>query len=76
MVESLALSRPEIGFTLRSDRRRSLALPAAGLKAHMLGRIDDLEAQGRKREEILSELVPATECRACDTGAVKGMLGG
>jgi DNA mismatch repair protein MutL len=29
VVESLALSRPETGFFLRSDGRRSLALPAA-----------------------------------------------
>src|SRR5215216_5954088 len=29
VVESLALSRPEVGFFLRSDRRRSMALPAA-----------------------------------------------
>src|ERR687893_775712 len=29
VVESLALSRPEIGFFLRSDGRRSLAFPAA-----------------------------------------------
>jgi DNA mismatch repair protein MutL len=28
VVESLALSRPEVGFFLRSDRRRSLAFPA------------------------------------------------
>jgi DNA mismatch repair protein MutL len=29
VVESLALSRPEVGFSLRSDGRRALALPAA-----------------------------------------------
>jgi DNA mismatch repair protein MutL len=29
VVEALALSRPEVGFYLRSDGRRSLALPAA-----------------------------------------------
>ena len=29
VVESLALSRPDVGFSLRSDGRRSLALPAA-----------------------------------------------
>jgi DNA mismatch repair protein MutL len=29
VVESLALSRPEVGFFLRSDERRALALPAA-----------------------------------------------
>ena len=29
VVEALALSRPEVGFSLRSDGRRTLALPAA-----------------------------------------------
>jgi DNA mismatch repair protein MutL len=29
VVESLALSRPDVGFSLRSDGRRALALPAA-----------------------------------------------
>src|SRR4029453_1663457 len=29
VVESLALSRPDVGFSLRSDERRTLALPAA-----------------------------------------------
>ena len=29
VVEALALSRPDVGFSLRSDGRRTLALPAA-----------------------------------------------
>jgi DNA mismatch repair protein MutL len=29
VVEALALSRPDVGFSLRSDERRTLALPAA-----------------------------------------------
>jgi len=121
------LSRPEVGFFLRSDERRALALPAAsdlrerisqihglsfarslvaledpvvwglvsplaisfptrcylrsdldaaGLKVQVLERIEELEGQERRREKILSELVPATEGRGCDAGAVKGMLGG
>jgi hypothetical protein len=55
---------------LRSD------LDVAGLKAQVLGRIEELEAREREREEILSELVPAMEVRGHDVGAVKAALGG
>ncbi len=55
---------------LRSD------LDVAGLKAQVLGRIEELEAREREREEILSELVPAMEARGHDTGAVKAVMGG
>jgi len=55
---------------LRSD------LDVAGLKAQILGRIEELEAREREREEILSELVPAMEERGYDTGAIKAVLGG
>ena len=51
-------------------------LDAAGLKAQALGRIEQLEAREREREEILSELVPAMEARGYDTGDVKALLGG
>src|SRR5215203_1034198 len=50
-------------------------LDAAGLKAQVLGRIEELEAQEREREEIMSELVPAMEGRRYDTGAVKAVMG-
>jgi len=49
---------------------------AKGLKAQVLGRIEELEAQERERKEILSELVPAIEAWGYDMGAVKAMLGG
>ena len=55
---------------LRSD------LGVAGLKAQALGRIEELEAREREREEILSELVPAMEARGYDTGAVKAVMEG
>src|SRR5215212_3553100 len=48
----------------------------AGLKAHVLGRIEELEARERERVELLSELVPAMEARGFDAGAVKVMLDG
>ena len=55
---------------LRSD------LDVGGLKAQVIGRIEELEAREREREELLSELVPALEARGYDTGAVKAVVGG
>jgi len=49
---------------LRSD------LDVVGLKAQVLGRIEELEAREREREELLAELVPAIEARGYDTGGV------
>jgi hypothetical protein len=49
---------------LRSD------LDVAGLKAQVLGRIEELEAREQEREELLAELVPAMEVRGYDAGAV------
>ncbi len=51
-------------------------LDVAGLKAQVLGRIEELEARERERVELLSELVPAMEARGYDAGAVKAALGG
>ena len=51
-------------------------LDVKGLRAQMLGRIEELEAREREREEILAELVPMMEARGHDTGAVKAMMGG
>ena len=51
-------------------------LGVAGLKAQVLGRIEELEARKREREEILSELVPAMEAWGHDAGAVKAVMGG
>jgi uncharacterized protein (UPF0335 family) len=48
----------------------------AGLKAQVLGRIEELEAREREREEILSELVPAMEARGYDAGSLKEVVGG
>ena len=55
---------------LRSD------LDVKGLKAQVLGRIDELEQREREREELLSVLVPAMESRGPDTGAVKAVMDG
>ena len=50
-------------------------LDVAGLKAQVLGRIEELEAREREREELLSELVPAMEARGYDAGAAKAVMG-
>ena len=54
---------------LRSD------LDVAGLRAQVLGRIEDLEARERQREELLAEVVPLMEGRGYDVGAVKAVMG-
>jgi uncharacterized protein (UPF0335 family) len=51
-------------------------LDVAGLKAQVLGRIEELEERERERKEILSELVPAMESRGYDTESVKAAIGG
>jgi hypothetical protein len=50
-------------------------LDVIGLKAQVLGRIEELETQEREREEMLAELVPAMEVRGYDAGAVKAVMG-
>ena len=51
-------------------------LDVQGLKAQILGRIEELEERERERKEILSELVPALEAEGYDTGGVKAVMGG
>jgi hypothetical protein len=51
-------------------------LDVKGLKAQVLGRIEELEAQEREREEILSELVPAMEARGYEAETLKAVMGG
>ena len=51
-------------------------LDVAGLKAQVLRRIEELEERERKREEILSRLVPEMEARGYDTAAVRAVMGG
>lgn len=50
-------------------------LDVAGLKAQVLGRIEELEAREQEREELLAELVPALEARGFESGAVKAAMG-
>jgi hypothetical protein len=55
---------------LRSD------LDVTGLKAQVLGRIEELQAREQEREDLLAELLPAMEAQRYDTGEVKAMMGG
>ena len=52
VVESLALSRPEVGFFLRSDGRRSLALPAS---ADLRERISQVHGLSLARSLVVLE---------------------
>src|SRR5215204_494762 len=52
VVESLALSRPEVGFFLRSDGRRSLAFPAA---ADLRERISQVQGLSLARSLVALE---------------------
>jgi hypothetical protein len=49
---------------LRSD------LDVKGLKGQVLGRIEELEAREREREELVAEFVPAMEIRGHDLAPI------
>ena len=53
-----------------------MSLDLFGLKAQVLGRIEDLEARESEREELLFELIPATERRRHDPAPIREMMGG
>src|ERR671917_2632008 len=63
----------ELGMRASEEPLRS-DLDVAGLKTQVLGRIEELEAREREREELLAELVPAMESRGYDTGDVKAVM--
>ena len=69
------LRAAELEMRLAEEPLRSY-LDVAGLKAQVLGRIEELEARECEREEILSELVPAMEARRYDAGALRAVIGG
>ena len=58
------------GEPLRSD------LDVVGLKAQVLGRIEELEAREQEKEKLLARLVPAMESRGYDAGPLKAVLSG
>jgi hypothetical protein len=55
---------------LRSD------LEVAGLKAQILGHIEELEAREREREKRLAEMVPAMEAQGYDMRALQAAVRG
>jgi hypothetical protein len=55
---------------LRSD------LDVKGLKSQVLGRIEELEAREREREELLAEAMELAKEHGLDAGALKAVLDG
>jgi hypothetical protein len=55
---------------LRSD------LDGTGLRAQVLGRIEELEARERARKVLLSEVAVMADEHRFDVGALKAVLGG
>jgi uncharacterized protein (UPF0335 family) len=55
---------------LRSD------LDAKGPRAQVLGRIEELEAREREKEELLDGVTAMAEEHGLDAGALKAVLGG
>ena len=51
----------------------SMSLDLFGLKAQVLGRIEDLEARESEREALLTELIPEMEARRHDSAPIQEM---
>jgi hypothetical protein len=49
-------------------------LDVAGLKAQVLGRIEELEAREHERVELVAKLVPAMEARGFDAGDLRAVV--
>jgi hypothetical protein len=59
-----------------ADEPLRSSLDVAELKAQVLGRIEELEARERERDEASSDLAPAMEEQGYDAVAMKAVLGG
>ncbi len=55
---------------LRSD------LDVKGLRAQVLGRVEELEERERKKEEMLAGVTAVAKEHGLDTGALKAVVGG
>jgi hypothetical protein len=60
------LRAAELGMRAAEEPLRS-DFDVAGLRTRVLERVEELDAQEREAEEILSELVPAKEKRGYET---------
>lgn len=80
----LSLALATIPYVCRIDQGRvtgqvlptNMNLAVKGLKTQVLGRVEELEAREREREELLAEVVPLLESRGYDTGALRAVMGG
>ena len=52
------------------------ALDVKGLKAQVLGRIEELEAREREREELVAEITAMALEHGFDAGTMKAVMGG
>jgi hypothetical protein len=50
-------------------------LDVKGLRAQVLGRIEELEEREREKEELAAELVPAMEARGYDPPPIREAMG-
>jgi uncharacterized protein (UPF0335 family) len=70
----LGCSAAELEMRVAEEPLRS-DLDVAGLKAQVLGRIEELEAREREREELMAEVTEMGEEHGLDTEALKAVMG-
>ena len=77
MVELLRcyLRAAELGMRAAEEPLRS-DLDVKGLKAQMLGRIEELETREHESEELLAELAPAMKAMGYDSVPLREAMGG
>jgi hypothetical protein len=65
----------ELGMRAAEESLRS-DLDVKGLRAQVLGRIEELEEQEREKEELLAGVAAVAEEHGLDAGPLKAVLGG
>jgi septal ring factor EnvC (AmiA/AmiB activator) len=51
-------------------------LDVKGLRAQVMGRIEELEDRERQREDLLAQVLAVAEEQGLDAGALEAVLGG